>query len=138
MSEPAPHKPLPQPDALSGPYWEAAAEGRLLIQRCPACTRHQWYPRPLCLACGAREPDWVEASGRGTVHTFSVVRRTPNREFADELPYVFAIVELEEGVRMATRLVGTPPERVRCGMPVRVTFPPAGEDGRVLPAFEEG
>jgi uncharacterized protein len=131
-----PAKPRPQPDELSRPFWEAARQGRLLIQRCAACARHQWYPRPLCLACGARGLEWAEASGRAVVHTFSVVRRTPNREFSEELPYVFAIVELEEGVRMATRLVGTAPEQVRCELPVRARFPPAGEDGLVLPVFE--
>jgi uncharacterized OB-fold protein len=136
VSDVVPAKPRPQPDELSRPFWEAAREGRLLIQRCPACARHQWYPRPLCVACGARDPAWAEASGRAVVHTFSVVRRTPNREFGDELPYVFAVVELEEGVRMATRLVGVESERLRCGMAVRASFPPPGDDGLVLPVFE--
>lgn len=134
MAEP---KPTPQTDALSEPYWEAVAQGRLLIQRCEACGTHQWYPRAHCLACGGGQPAWVEAGGRGTVHTFSVVHRTPNPEFADDTPYVFAIVALEEGVRMASRIVGVAPANVRCEMPVRVVFP-AGDGPVTLPCFTGG
>jgi uncharacterized OB-fold protein len=92
-------KPLPAPDGVSAPFWKAAAEGRLLIQRCPACGHRQFYPRALCTACGA-DPEWMEASGRGTVHTFTIVRQHGQRGFKEELPYVVAIIELEEGPRM--------------------------------------
>lgn len=132
----APAKPRPQPDELSEAYWQAARGGRLLIQRCNACGEHQWYPRAFCLRCGG-EPAWVEASGRGVVHTFTVVRRSTNPEFADDTPYVFAIVALEEGVRMASRIVGVAPEDVRCELPVRVVFPP-GDDETPLPCFTGG
>lgn len=110
-------RPLPAPDAVSGEFWRAAAEGRLLYQRCPACGHRQFYPRALCTACGDT-PEWAEASGRGTVHTFTVVRQHGGRPFRDELPYVVAIVELEEGVRMMGNVTDCDPERVRIGMPV--------------------
>ena len=129
-------KPRPQPDALSEEFWAAAREGRLLIQRCGRCGEHQWYPRAVCIRCGG-EPGWVEASGRGVVHTFTIVRRSTNPEFAADTPYVFAIVALEEGVRMATRIVDVPLDDVRCELPVRVVFPPSG-DQTPLPCFTGG
>lgn len=110
-------KPLPAADAVSGPFWTAASEGRLLYQQCPECGHRQFYPRALCTACAA-EPDWAEASGRGQVHTFTVVRQHGGKPFRDELPYVVAIVELEEGVRMMGTLTGCDPEDVRIGMAV--------------------
>src|SRR4029078_7895385 len=73
----APPKPRPQTDGLSGEFWAAAREGRLLIQRCADCGEHQGYPRAHCLRCGGA-PAWLEASGRGVVHTFTVVRRSTN------------------------------------------------------------
>lgn len=132
----APAKPRPLLDSLSGPFWQAAREGRLLIQRCDRCGEHQWYPRAHCVHCGG-EPAWVEASGRGVVHTYTVVRRTTNPEFADDLPYVFAIVQLDEGVRMASRIVDVPADEVRCELAVRVVFPP-GDDETPLPCFTGG
>ena len=83
-------KPRPLPDALTQPYWDAAAEGRLLVQRCDACDAYQWYPRAHCVACGAGEPAWVEAAGTGRLHTYSVLQKTPNPEFVPDLPYVLA------------------------------------------------
>jgi uncharacterized protein len=124
-------KPVPLADEHSAAYWDAARDGRLLVQRCGRCGTHQFYPRRHCAACLAPEPDWVEATGRGRLHTFSVVRRSANPEFAGDCPYVFAIVELEEGVRLATRIVGAEEGSLRCDMPVRLT---AG--GGPLPVFE--
>jgi uncharacterized OB-fold protein len=128
-------KPRTQPvlDELSRAWYDAAREERLLIQRCTRCERYQFYPRSLCVHCGADAVEWHEASGRGRLHTFSVVHYTPNEEFSPDCPYVFAIVELEEGVRMATRLVDVEHEAIVCDMPVRVTF--GGWDDLVLPFF---
>ena len=124
----APH-PIKTP--LTEPFYEAAAEGRLLIQRCRSTGRHQWYPRDHSVYDLNAGVDWVEASGRGEVYTFSVINRSP---FDDvDAPYVFAFVDLEEGVRMATNIVGVPPDDVRIGMPVRVTFEPRGDVS--LPMF---
>ena len=111
-------RPLPEPDAVTRPFWEAAAQGRLLYQRCAACSHRQFYPRAVCTACGAT-PEWAEASGRGTVYTFTVVRQYGAPPFASELPYVVAIVELEEGVRMMGNLTGCPVDEVRVGLPVQ-------------------
>jgi uncharacterized OB-fold protein len=124
--------PIPHEHAQA--YWDAAAEHRLLIQRCGACGRAQFYPRLHCAACFAPDPAWVEAAGTGRLHTYSVVHRTPNPEFAGDAPYVFAIVELDEGVRMSARIVDTPHEQLACDMPVRVVFSD-GPDGVTLPNF---
>lgn len=114
-------KPLPQPDGVSARYWEAAAEGKLLIQRCPHCGEHQFYPRALCTTCGG-DPEWVEAAGRGTVHTFTVVRQMGMRPFRDELPYVVAMIELDEGPRIMGNVTDCDPESVEIGTPVEVHF----------------
>lgn len=111
-------KPLPAPDPLSSEYWEAAADGRLLIQRCPSCGHRQHYPRQLCTACGA-DPEWEEASGRGTVHTFTVVRQNGAPGFRGEGPYVVAMIDLEEGPRLMGNVTGVDPEGVHIGMTVR-------------------
>ena len=117
-----PRQPVPLTDGLSQVYWQAARDQRLLIQRCARCGAHQFYPRAHCRACLAPEPEWVQASGRGRLHTYSVVHRSTNPEFADDCPYVFAIVELEEGVRLATRIVDAPVERLACEAPVQVAW----------------
>lgn len=111
-------KPLPDPDPVSTAFWAAAAEGRLLIQECPACGHRQFYPRALCTACGA-SPEWLEASGRGTVHTFTVVRQQGLPAFRDDAPYVVGVIELEEGPRMMGNVTGCSVDDVAVGMAVR-------------------
>jgi hypothetical protein len=120
-------KPLPAPDAVSGPYWLAAAEGRLLVQHCPACGHRQWYPRALCTACGA-DPEWLECSGRGAVHTFTVVRQMGMRAFRDDVPYVVAMVDLEEGPRVMGGITECDPDDVTIGMQVEAHFVRAADD----------
>jgi len=119
-TQPAEHweRPLPRPDNVSKPFWEAASRGELLIQRCPSGHR-QFYPRAVCRVCGS-DPEWERASGRGTVHTFTVIRQNHARPFRDELPYVVAMVELDEGVRMMGNITDCAIDQVRIGMPVEV------------------
>ena len=125
---PEPRKrPIPYPDNASREYWAAAADGRLLYQECPKCGNRQLYPRALCTACG-ETPEWVTASGRGTVHTFTNIRQNYSKPFRDELPYAVAIVELEEGPRLMSNISGIAPDDVRIGMPVEVYFEPAAEN----------
>jgi uncharacterized OB-fold protein len=129
-------KPLPiLADELSRTYWQAAREGRLLLQRCRACGGHQFYPRGHCARCHAPErPEWVEAKGTGRLHTFSIVYRTAEAAFREEVPYVFAVVELDEGVRLTANIVDTPFEELCCDMPVRVVLTCATEE-IALPNF---
>ena len=119
-------KPLPEPDPLYSEFWRAAADGRLLYQRCPACGHAQFYPRPLCLACGA-DPEWVEASGQGEVYTFTVVRQYGAKPFRDELPYVVAMIQLPEGVQMLGGVTDIDPDAVRIGLPVEAYAIDAGD-----------
>jgi uncharacterized OB-fold protein len=113
-------KPLPKPTPTSRPFWEAAKRHELVLQRCDACARFIYYPRPRCPHCFADHLSWRRVSGRGKVYSFTIVRRASSRAFADG-PYVLAIVELEEGVRMTTNIVA-PPETVQVGMPVQAFF----------------
>jgi uncharacterized protein len=118
-------------DRLTEEWRDGLERGQFLIQRCKPCGTYQYYPREHCVTSGS-EVEWVPSSGRGVVHTYTVIRRTPNEEFQDDLPYVLGIVELEEGVRVTTRIVTLNIDRVECGMPVAVRFGSTRED---LPYF---
>jgi len=108
--------PLPEPEAAE--YWAAARDGRLLVQRCDDCGHHQLYPRTVCVACHG-PVSWVEATGRGNVYSYTVIRQNYSRPFREWMPYVVALVDLEEGPRIMTNIVDCDPEDVRVGMPVR-------------------
>jgi uncharacterized OB-fold protein len=114
-------KPLPQPDNVSAHYWMAAAEGKLLVQRCPRCGATQFYPRALCATCGG-DPEWLETNGTGTVHTYTVVRQMGMRAFRDEVPYVVAMVELDEGPMVMGNVTDCPPDDVHIGLRVEAHF----------------
>ena len=127
-------KPIPAGGNVSGEYWSAAADGRLLIQRCPSCGARQFYPRLVCAACG-EEPEWEEAEGRGVVHTFTVIRQNGIKPFSEELPYVVAIIELGEGPRMMGNVTGCAPDTVTVGMPVKA-YAVKIEAGLAIPLWE--
>ncbi|MFN0089821.1 MAG: Zn-ribbon domain-containing OB-fold protein [Acidimicrobiales bacterium] len=109
-------------------YWEGAGRGELVLQRCRACGTTQHKPRAVCATCLSNELDHVVASGRGTVYTFTVTHQNLSPPFRDSLPYVMAYVELEEGPRLLTHIVGCAPSAVTVGMPVRVEFQPQQRD----------
>lgn len=127
--------PRPRPTDHSAAFWAATAEGRFLLQRCDRCHETIFYPRINCPACGATELSELDASGRGTVYTYTVARRPTHAAFADAGPYVIAIVELAEGPHVTTNIVGCAPDEVTIGMAVEVVF---GEtvDGVALPYFQ--
>ena len=127
-------KPLPRPDPVSAPFWEAAKEGRLQIQRCQACGAYVFYPREVCSECLAPELEWVYASGRGTLYSFTIARASTHPAFSDDVPYVIAIVELEEGPRITTNIIDCPEEKIRIGMALQATFPQV-DDSQVLVKF---
>lgn len=128
------HRPLPQPTPWSQPYWDAAARRRLLIQRCNACQALIAYPKPFCTSCQSGDLGWVEASGHGSVYTFTVQERGAPTGFHERVPYVLAVVRLEEGVQLMTNIVGDDAADTRCGDPVSVDFEDAG-GGTWLPVF---
>ena len=113
-------KPLPKPSTTSRPFWEAARRHELTLQRCGACGKFIYYPRPRCPHCFSDRLSWERCSGKGKVYSYTVVRRASSRAFADA-PYILAIVELAEGPRMTTNVV-VAPEQVRVDMPVTVFF----------------
>lgn len=115
-------KPIPVPDQVSAGYWEACSKHKLVLQQCDDCGHLQFYPRPLCLSCMSEKLSWKEASGKGKVHTFSVVRQNRSPGFAEDVPYVLSVVELAEGPHMTSNIVGCIPEDVRVDLPVEVIF----------------
>jgi uncharacterized OB-fold protein len=115
--------PLPRPTPESRPFWDGCKSHELRVQRCRACGDAYFYPRNVCPNCLSRDVEWIRASGRGKLHTFSVVH-AGGRNPPLELPFVLAVVELEEGPRMLSNLVGVSadPAAIRCDMPVVVEF----------------
>jgi uncharacterized OB-fold protein len=122
----------------SAPFWAATRESRFLLQWCTACERAVFYPRAFCPHCadGAGGLEWREASGRGTVYAAGVEHRpeAAGAAFSSGQPFCVALIELDEGVRLVSNVVGCPPDEVRCGMAVVLTWEPLS-DGRQLPLF---
>jgi len=115
--------PIPKPTPETKPFWDAAKQHKLLIQRCGDCKQHYFYPRPLCPNCLSRNVTWVQASGRGRLHTF-VINHRPPRGFPLSAPFIVGLVELAEGARILTNIVGIDPDpaKVHCDLPVEVVF----------------
>lgn len=131
---PAPRFDLPEPDAFTQPYWDAAAEGRLLLRHCGACDRAHHYPREFCPHCwNDTDVRWVEAAGVATLYTWSVVHRNDLPPFGSRVPYVAAVVDLAEGPRMMTEVVDCAEDGLRVGMELAVTFRTEGE--MAVPVF---
>ena len=125
-------RPLPQPTAISRPFWDACRQQRLIIQRCQDCGQHVFLPQSFCPNCLSRSLSWVPVSGAGRVVTYTVVWRPQTPAF--EVPYVIAVVCLDEGVDMLTNLVDAEPEQVSIGARVRVAFADVAADA-TLPFF---
>lgn len=115
-------KPLPEPTAATEPFWKAAKEHRLLIQRSKKTGEAVFYPRLVSPFGPGDELEWFEASGRGTVYSYTVARRPTAPQWTNDCPYVIAIVELEEGPHLTTNVVGCDPDDVRVGMPVVAVY----------------
>jgi uncharacterized OB-fold protein len=126
-----PQRPLPQPITPEArPYWDGLKEGKLRLPRCRECGRPFFYPRVACPFCASRAIAWMDASGRGKLHAFSIAHQPFNRALKVPPPYVLALVELEEGPRMMGNLINVEPDpaRLSCDMPVRVVFSKLTDD----------
>ena len=132
MSDRPPIK-APQIDASTQEFWDAARRGVLRIKHCNACGANHYYPRPFCPKCWSTDVNWFDAAGTGTLYTYSVVHSNDLPAFRDRVPYVVAIVDLDEGPRMETNIVDCPLDELRVGMRVTVAFEDEGEI--VLPRF---
>lgn len=128
------HKFLPARTPETEAFWAGCLAGELRLQRCAGCGRHQFPPHPLCTDCGHRPLEWVRASGRGRIASFTVVHRALSPAYAADVPYVVALIRLEEGPMMMSNVVGCPPERVQMEAPVGVVFERRSES-IALPQF---
>lgn len=126
---------VPAATDLTRPYWENARNHRLVTQRCNRCGKIWHPPLPCCPHCHSADLGWQQLAGTGSVYTYTVVRHSTHAALADHLPYVIAIVELTEGPRIVTGIIGCDPGDVRAGMEVRVRFE-AITDEVSLPYFE--
>lgn len=121
-------KPLPEMQPWSKPFWEGAKQHKLLIQECTDCNTKIFYPRKICPECWSQNLSWTKASGKGTIYSYSITMAGVEEKFAEDLPFVLALVDLEEGVRMMTNIVDCPHDEVRIGMDVEVVFEDVTED----------
>ncbi len=126
---------LPTIDADNQEFWASCKRHDMHLQRCSRCGTWRYFPAPVCPECSSLEYRWQPASGWGTLFTYSVVYRPPSTAWVDAVPYVYAVVELDEGPMMPTNIVGIPPEQVRGGMRVRVTYDDVTPDV-TLPKFQ--
>ncbi len=124
---------LPSPDLGpdAGPYWDAAKENRFVIQQCNDCDAWRFFPSHLCPSCGSDKAEWKEASGKGTIHSYTEVYRGPTAEFRAHTPYMIVLVDLEEGPRIMTNLIGENLDQCQIGAPVEVCFEDRHNDSKV-------
>jgi len=136
MSSAAPLRPLPLPDEVTAPFWEGCRRGELRMQRCAACARFRFHPRPMCPHCLSFDSEWVRMSGEGTLYSFVICHPPVLPAFQAQVPFAVALVELAEdpALRVVGGVQGTPPDRLRIGQRVQVAFEEIA-DGVVLPQW---
>ena len=130
-------KPIPDITPETRPYWDGLQAGKLMLQRCADCGKIRHYPRPVCDACFSMKVDWVQASGRGTIYSWTISHHPFHPGFKEELPFTLVTVDLEEGVRLNAQARGLGGDELRIGQPVRIGFEPATDEFSlpiVLPA----
>lgn len=115
-------KPIPRPTAETREFWEACARGELVYQVCAACRHVQFYPRQHCTACQGKKMEWFPSAGAGSVYSHTTVHRAPTAAFKADVPYVIALVDMDEGFRMMVNVLGCDPGLVRIGTRVRIVF----------------
>lgn len=128
-------KLVPSPTPETQPYWDGLNNGRLRLQRCADCGKIRHYPRPMCDTCWSMNVDWVDASGHGTVHSWTITHYAFHPGFKGDLPYVLLTVDLPEGVRMNAQARDIESSSLRVGLPVVVAFDRVKED-LTLPVFK--
>jgi uncharacterized OB-fold protein len=128
--------PLPVKQPESDFYWDKAKEHELWLRKCNSCNKAYFYPRDFCPKCHSKDVTWIKSAGKGILYAFSIVHRSPP-PFLEKCPYITALVELEDGVRIPTNLVDVEPdpEQITIGMPVQVVFDDVTEE-ITLPKFK--
>lgn len=135
MSDSAPDLPSPSDTPDAGPYWQAARDEKLVMQHCYGCGTYRFFPSHLCPECGSAEQVWGPCTGRGTIYSLTTVHRAPSPAFRAVVPYVVALVDLEEGPRMMANIVGAERLTASIGDAVEVLFESRGVDAKV-PQFK--
>ena len=135
MSDTSSRRPMPQPTPWSKRFWDAARQRRLAIQVCENCQTRIMYPKKYCPACLSEKLGWIDSRGRGEVYTYTVQVRSAPSVFADMVPYVIAVIRLDEGVQLMSNIVGDGAASVQCGDRVVVDFAPMPDSDVVLPVF---
>lgn len=117
-------KPLPRPISpeVTRPFWEAAKRHELVMPRCTTCDHLFFYPRSECPRCLSSHLEWVRVSGRGRLHTYTIVYQPANAAFRDDTPYIYAVVQLDEGPRMVSNVVQCDLDAVKVDMPLEAIF----------------
>lgn len=123
-TQPEYKKPLPRGanPPHTKPFWEAAKNHQLVLPRCTKCSRYHFYPREECPHCFSKELEWVPASGKARLYSYTIIRQPINPSFADDVPYPFAMVQMDEGVRMISNIVGIGVDQLKVDMPLQVHF----------------
>lgn len=127
--------PKPISNADSQPYWQGARENKLLIRKCNACGQVHFMPRHVCPTCWSDDLQWIEASGKGTVHSYTIIRRASDPRFTHLVPYVVVLVDLQEGPRMMANVLGENALKTKIGDALTLVFEDRG-DGDQLPQFQ--
>lgn len=125
----------PANNPITEPYWSGTKDKILLLQRCRSTGKFQFFPRATSIHDLGAEIEWIEASGKGKIYSYSIQYRPANPTMGDKVPYIVALVELEEGIRLMTNIVGCEPDEVNINDPVKLTWEKLS-DGRHLPLFE--
>ena len=128
------NKPLPQPNADTKPFWNGCKKHQLRLQKCRDCHHIRWPPSIICPRCYSNDTEWILACGNGRIYTYAVYHQAFHDSFRDDLPYVTAIVELNEGSHLLTNIVGCNHEEIKCDMPVEVLWEDVNEEF-TLPKF---
>lgn len=126
---------IPPNTELSQPYWDAARQNRLVVQQCGDCSHMLFPPGANCPKCGSRKLTWTQVSGKGVVYTYTIAHRPPHPVLAEQCPLAIAVVELDEGPRMMSNVMGCDPGTIRIGMAVQVAFEPIDDSDVLLPVF---
>jgi uncharacterized OB-fold protein len=121
-------KPVPAVTPEMREFFDGARAGRLMVQKCESCGRLRFPAHDLCSKCNSTESRWVPVSGRGEVFSFNIMHQLYHPGFAGQVPYAVVVVELEEGCKFISNLLGVEPHDIRCGMPVEVTFEKLSDD----------
>lgn len=127
-------RPAPMPEGLNAEFYQHCAQGELCFQRCTDCGTWRHLPRVMCAHCGSDQWSWQRASGRGRLFSWTVTHQAMHPSFAGDVPYIVAVIELDEGVRMVSGVRNLPPDRLQIDLPMEVTFEHVSED-IALPYF---